>query len=907
MYKVLCDNALMCDSRIEELALIDPEIQLEENKAGSFSFIIPPDHPYYDMIQRRKTIVEVYMDDDEEPIFSGMCIEATDDFYKRKKVFCEGELSFLNDSIQRPARYHGYTVRGLLEAYIQNHNVQVEESKHFQVGIVTVHDPNDYISCYTNMENTMTCLKNDLVDDLGGIIRIRHEGGVRYIDYLAESPNTNSQVIKLGKNLMDFTRNIDSSEIATAIIPLGAKLAESTVQGLETRLDIKSVNGGFDYVYSPEAVETYGWIYKKVEFDDVTTASTLKTKGEQWLAETQFENMVIEAKAIDMNLTDKSIEKIKISDQIRVVSTPHGLNKYFRLTKRTLKLNNPESDTVTLGKDEVVTLSAKTAAANEEIRKAISNIVPATTILQDAVANATALIANAMGGYVVKTRNELLVMDTDNIETATNVWRWNINGLAYSSTGYRGTYSLAMTMDGSIVADRITTGTMHADRIRGGTLTLGNVNNDSGRVEIFNGSRQMIGKWDCDGFKAQTDSYMKTNYIPKYFENNYFRYQYRDADINGDYIASYVVELDDKTTAHKVYVKFVSGNAYYSESGSYFFDDSVIYEYTVTNGRLVLTVSNWFYNQDYQNIILNQYPPETYPSIGFKDVEKIWSPTAGIVKIQTWTGGNGTGQASALKYSYDNNAVEMCASGMNIDTKNGIIESDHYSITENGLNIRLDVGEVNEDTKENSRVNMLNLSKKGLSLSAFQFDSSNNMSEFKYMELLTSLYEAGIRFNNPYLSNAPECYFGLAGIKNTEVNNSTTSSGANVRIDTDGKFHKYASSSKRYKKDITNEIKEDLAPEKLYDLNVVQYKYNDGYLGENDQRCGKDFIGFIAEEVAEVYPLACNVDGENRPEMWEIGILFPALLKLVQEQKKDIDNLTERVESLEERLGDTNG
>lgn len=456
MYKVLCDGTLMCDSRIEELALINPVVKLEENKAGSFSFIIPPNHPFCDSVQRRKTIIEVYRDDEAEPVFSGICAEADGDFNKQKKVTCEGDFTFLNDSIQRPFKYQGYTVRGLLEAFIENHNVQVEEAKHFKVGIVTVADSNNYITCYTNMESTMQCLKEDLVDDLGGIIRVRHKNGIRYIDYLKESPNTNSQVIKFGKNLLDFTANFSTNDIATAIIPLGAKLEESAVEGLETRLTISSVNNGIDYVHSAEAVEEYGWIYKTIEFDDVTTPEALKLKGEKYLAETQFESMVINAKAIDLHLTDKAIESFKISDQIRVQSNPHGLNKYFRLTKQTLNLNNPEKDTVTLGKNEKISLSAKSIQISEEIKKAVESIVPPNVVLNQAIANATALITNAMGGYVVKTNDELLIMDTDNIETATKVWRWNINGLGYSSTGYNGKYALAMTMDGRFVADAIT-------------------------------------------------------------------------------------------------------------------------------------------------------------------------------------------------------------------------------------------------------------------------------------------------------------------------------------------------------------------------------------------------------------------------------------------------------------------
>ena len=475
MYKVLCDGTLMCDSRIEELALINPVVKLEENKAGSFSFIITPEHPMYDSVQKRKSLIEVYQDDELEPLFCGVCIEETKDFYKQKKIYCEGEFSFFNDSIQRPACYQNISVRGLLEAYIDNHNSQVEESKRFTVGQVTVADQNDSLYCFTNMESTMKCLKEDLVDDLGGFFRIRHVDGVRYLDYLAESPNTNSQGIKIGKNLMDFTTNVNSSEIATAIIPLGCKLEESSVEGLDVRLTIESVNDGKDYVFSQDAVNNYGWIYKTVEWDDVTTPEALKSKGEKYLSDIQFENMVIEAKAVDLHLTDVEIERFKVSDQIRVVSTPHGLNKYFKLSKLTVDLNNPEKNSITLGKDERLTLSAKSNQTNAEIKKAIESIVPASTILEKAVENATQLIKNSMNGYITTVLNEdgspkeLLIMDTPNKETATKVWRWNINGLGYSSTGYDGDYALAMTMDGTIVADFIKAGVLTGIEINNGS------------------------------------------------------------------------------------------------------------------------------------------------------------------------------------------------------------------------------------------------------------------------------------------------------------------------------------------------------------------------------------------------------------------------------------------------------
>ena len=501
MYKVLVDGALMCDSRIEELALSNPVVKLEEGKVGSFSFVIPPDHPMIDAVKRRKSIIKVVEDD--EILFCGICIEVTEDFYKQKTIYCESDLTFFNDTIQRPAHYQGKTVRGLLEAYVTNHNAQADEDKKFTVGMVTVEDSNDYISCYTNMESTMACFKADLVDDLGGFLRVRYENGIRYLDYLEDSLNTNKQTIKLGKNLIDYISNIDSTDIATAIIPLGAKLAESSIEGLEERLTIKTVNGGLDYVFNQDAVNSYGWIYKTVTWDDVTTPESLKAKAEKYLAEVQFENVVIEAKSLDLHFEDSSVEKLKLSDKIRAVSAPHGLDKYFRLTKLTRNLNNPEKDTVTLGKDERLSLTAKSNKENVVIKQEIER--SSSSIKEQAIANATALIANAMGGYVVKTNDEILIMDTNDIATATKVWRWNINGLGYSKNGYKGPYETAMTMDGAIVADMIKTGELSADRVKGGTIATSKfqstgIDGDT-HLEIDKGTLQSFSK--KTGFKGK--------------------------------------------------------------------------------------------------------------------------------------------------------------------------------------------------------------------------------------------------------------------------------------------------------------------------------------------------------------------------------------------------------------------
>jgi phage minor structural protein len=506
MYKIYVDGSLFCSSEIEELAIINPEIDQEVNKAGTFTFTLPPTHPYYNTIKKRTSLIDVYRDDDTEPLFEGVCIDSTIDFWKQKKLTCEGELTFLNDSNLRPAYYQNKTPRQLLESYVSQHNAQTESTKHFTVGQVTISDSNS-IYCYTNYNSTMTEIKEDLVDDFGGFLRTRHVEGVRYIDYFASSPRTSNQVIRLGENLLDLSQNIDTEEIATIIIPLGATLDTQSIPGLDERLTIKTAAAdsehpsGADYVYSSTAVDAYGYIEKVVVWDDVTTVAALLAKGKAYLSDIQFENLVIQAKAIDLGLTSDEFNKFRLLDSIRVVSVPHGLDRYFILSKLQIHLNNPENDTITLGIKQITSLSAKSQAANEEIQRKIDEL-PTSNMVQTAIDNATALITGADGGYVVIVRNNdgqpIEIRIQDALNNPTKIWRWNQNGFGYSSDGGQ-TYGTAITMNGAIVADFITAGTMYADRIKGGTLKLGGASNTDGILQIVNASNQEIGHWDKDG------------------------------------------------------------------------------------------------------------------------------------------------------------------------------------------------------------------------------------------------------------------------------------------------------------------------------------------------------------------------------------------------------------------------
>lgn len=308
-------------------------------------------------------------------------------------------------------------------------------------------------------------IKEDLVDDLGGYLRVRNVNGTAYLDYISDYDNVSTQSIEFGENLLDFSRNTDVSDIATVFIPLGAKLEESPIAALEQRLTIESVNNGSDSLVNLDAVKKFGYITKTITWDEVTTPKMLLYKANKYIADYQWDSMTLEVNAVDMHWTDADIEQFKLGDKIKAHSSLHGLDRYFPLSKMSIQLNNLSSSKFTLGTVVNTKLTAKSQTISNTASKAVETIPVPSAIVKQAVDQATALITAATHGHVVTTANEQLIMDTNDVNTARKVWRWNLNGLGYSSTGYNGTYKTAITMDGQIVGERLVGGSVSAEKL----------------------------------------------------------------------------------------------------------------------------------------------------------------------------------------------------------------------------------------------------------------------------------------------------------------------------------------------------------------------------------------------------------------------------------------------------------
>lgn len=450
----------------EEYVLHDPKQNLYvgdgyfetgDNINGQAEFTVYPDHPDYEYVKKLTTDVVFYNDGVAE-FYGRILYDDEDDLSGAKKVFCEGELAFFCDSIQPIKVYQDCTVKQYLQDLIDIHNSQVEERKQFVLGRVTVTDSNDSLYRYSNYDTTRELMSDRLTDRLGGHFVIRHENGVRLLDYLSDEDfyRKNTQTIEFAKNLLDFSRNIDASEIATRIIPLGAKKedSENDVGILEDRLTIADVNDGVIYVTDDNAVKEYGKITKVVTWDDVTVPENLMKKGQEYLKSTQYEKMILELKAIDMSILNKHVEEFQIGDKIRCISKQNGLDREFPLEKKKIYISDFSKNTVTLGDSTSnKTYTSSNAQTTANMEETIKSMPSKKEILKEAYENAQKLInGQTKNGHAIHVPEEFIVADDEEYKTkASNLWRWGLGGLAHYSQGYDGPIDgIALTMDGKI-------------------------------------------------------------------------------------------------------------------------------------------------------------------------------------------------------------------------------------------------------------------------------------------------------------------------------------------------------------------------------------------------------------------------------------------------------------------------
>lgn len=451
----------------------------------SLSMTVGAQNACYDMLHDRTTQIELKNTRTGDLEFEGYLLNAqesmTDKGLLRKKLTCEGFLGYLNDSIQMYRVFTGYSPSAFLLALLEQHNSTTEEAKHIYLGEVNISSA--YIGTKTTeYRNTLAEIKANLVDLYGGELRVRRGADGRlYLDYLeaVTEGSTSDTVVMLGHNLRSLSIERDTTDIITRLIPLGAKLYDDSDERL-------TINPKKPYIDDDAAIAQYGVIVGTVIFDDIDVIGKLYTYGLNYLQKNNRVRKHYAASVLDIS-GDGSLRS---GNTYRFRNKLMGLDENLRLLGRTVDILKPYTPDVEIG-DRTEKITAITAKNQHLVDYEIPRQISAT--VQTAKDAASSMIRSATTGYVVMRPNEILIMDTDDVETATSVWRWNQGGLGYSHSdtpgeAYDGEYGTAITMNGQIVADYIAAGTMFADRIRGGTLTLGGVDDVNGEISVINAS-----------------------------------------------------------------------------------------------------------------------------------------------------------------------------------------------------------------------------------------------------------------------------------------------------------------------------------------------------------------------------------------------------------------------------------
>ena len=461
----------------------------------------------------------------EKEIFYGEVREITDNIDFTKHIYAVGELAFLFDSIQ-PQKVYQCSPLQMFTEIINIHNSQVEQKKQFKVGEVSVTDVNDYVYHFTNREDTLTVLRDKLCTPLNGYLKITKVNGERYINLvpIERYGKHCTQEIQFGENLLDYSANSTSVNIATSVIPIGAMIEEENrtskaVKGLDeyvtivgTAVDDYHKKTDDDYVINDAAVSQFGHIRVTKEWPDVNSPEILREKATEWIKQTQFADLILSVSAFDRNLIDINIDSFDLGDIVSVWAVPFGMESVtFPVQKKTIYMNDITKNYIVLGNKFQKSYTSQASTAVEKIKEEIPEISP---LLQMAKDNAVTLLTDPTKGYISYifdkdgNRTEIWISDNKDSTKATRKWVWNSSGLGYLYLENGEWKSdVAITMDGAIVADKITTGTMLADRIRGGILEVGGTKfAKDGIISVKNNKDSIIVTLDVNGLTMNSGS-----------------------------------------------------------------------------------------------------------------------------------------------------------------------------------------------------------------------------------------------------------------------------------------------------------------------------------------------------------------------------------------------------------------
>lgn len=369
--------------------VLSPKLTREVSKGGSLIFTMARDHAQYDMLQKLSTVVQVQRDGKE--IWRGRVLKHEADFYNRRVVYCEGALSYFNDSSITPFNYKG-TLRQFLQHLIDAHNDQVKSKmKCFQLGTVTAALGNlvvqfgdaDQYGVGEDYGKVWDILDKLVLKVFGGYFYCGFDAAtgynvLNYCDQAVEAKRQTAQKIEYGRNLLNLSETTDATDLYTRIYPIGNKHTVDTSKWYyklmwwrdpskdkhEERWGIMQADAatvaqylpasGYSYnleegwIQNNAAVQKFGIITRIVELDTDSANDTFAA-GVQALQQNYAMKTSYIIRAVDLVDAGYDTDRLDFSMYSHIISAPHSVDAVMLCTKLVEPLEKPAQKEFTFG------------------------------------------------------------------------------------------------------------------------------------------------------------------------------------------------------------------------------------------------------------------------------------------------------------------------------------------------------------------------------------------------------------------------------------------------------------------------------------------------------------------------------------------------------------------------------
>lgn len=678
--------------------------------------------------------------------------------------------------------------------------------------------------------------------------------------------NDNGVEIRYGKNMSGMVHDVDTLGLYNAVIGYyydsdGNKVIGDIVYGAggisvrdywtnHADIVINDENGnGIEFLNTINQVVPVDLTDK---FDEIPTkqqvndaAQTFLNSGQPWIPKENIRVNFVSLWQTEEYADIAPLERVRLCDEVLVSYPELGVNSVKMKVIRTVF-------NVLLDKYDALELGIARASFAEVINEeTVEKIEKSNNMMEVAIANATKLITGGLGGHVVFSMNaegkpeEILIMDTENKATAVQVLRINLNGIGFSSTGINGPYRTAWTLDGNFVADFITAGTMLANRIHGGTLTLGGSGNGNGTMVVYDADGNLVTEINNLGTLLKYGEMLASCGL---FNSAYY------TQVQGVTLAkmnSFAVRSQTDGVTDTVH----SFNEYSGVPQQCIVTNKASYQRIVCVGITDADLDQQITSHDNTTDLVETVADNEY-------------------NLDLW--GHGAGSPSThFKIASDEISIRGAVGGMVLDSSGVIIEDSRGGDFLNSSGTLVVAGTCKVRAGATLDVYSDVLIKDSSGNNVFWYRPSYDSTRIK---------------------------MGQKEFDNSTSTNSTTGVVTYFVRYAGKKLAFESSSSKRYKENIADISDDALDPERLYSLPVRQFDYKKDAPLQYGDLYGQTIAGFIAEEVDEIYPSAVIRNEDDSPESWDERRIVPPMLALIQEQKKRIEELEKRVEKLEKAM-----